>query len=97
MSATEYRPAPLDTSNVLLPQELEELEEVLARNAHDIWAQRRFADGWRWGTRQDDSQKLHPSLVPYGELPESEKAYDRSTAMETVKAIMALGFQVTKH
>lgn len=91
-----YRPAPIDTSRVRLPREIEELTEMLARNAHEIWAQQRLADGWRLGPARDDEKKRHPCLVPYEELPESEKIYDRSTAMETVKAILALGFRIVK-
>jgi hypothetical protein len=55
-----------------------------------------MADGWPWGTARDDVRKLHPSLVPYEELPESEKIYDRATATETAKAILAMGFRISK-
>ena len=79
-----------------MPRELQELTEELARNTHDVWARQRIADGWRHGERRDDAKKLHPSLVPYEELPESEKEYDRATAMETLKAILALGFRITE-
>jgi len=96
MSGKEYRPAPVDTSRVRVPQEIEALTEDLARNAHEVWAQQRMKDGWRWGPQRDDGKKLHPSLVAYEELPESEKVYDRRTAMETVKTILALGFRIEK-
>ena len=92
-----YKPEPIDTSRVHLPGEMEKLTEKLSRNAHDNWARQRMNDGWRWGAERDDARKLHPSLVPYEELPESEKKYDRATAMETVKAIVALGFRITKN
>lgn len=96
MNAKDYRPEPIDTSKVRVPQQINELTERLARNTHDIWATQRLADGWRWGKARDDAKKLHPGLVPYEELAESEKVYDRATAMETVKAILALGFSITK-
>ena len=96
MSAKDYRPEPMDTSKVDLPWEVEELTERLSRNAHVVWAQQRMAEGWRWGPQRDDVRKLHPSLVPYEQLPESEKEYDRGTAMQTVKAILALGFRISK-
>ena len=96
MNPNEYRPEPIDTSQVRLPREIEELTEKLSRNAHEIWARQRMADGWRRGAARDDVRKLHPGLVPYEELPESEKLYDRSTAMETVKAILALGFRISR-
>ena len=96
MSRTDYKPQPIDTSHVKLPREVEELTEKLSRNAHDHWARQRMADGWRWGAARDDARKLHPSLVPYEELPDSEKIYDRATAMETIKAVLALGLRISK-
>ena len=89
-----YTPAPIDTSEVALPQELLELTERLAENTHEIWAQQRISEGWTWGPERDDKAKKHPDLVPYGDLPESEKEYDRKTAMETLKVIMGLGYAV---
>jgi hypothetical protein len=96
MSGEEYRPRPIDTSQVRLPREVGELTEKLSRNAHDHWAQQRLAEGWRWGAARDEARKLHPSLIRYEELPESEKDLDRATAMETVRAILALGFRITR-
>jgi hypothetical protein len=92
----EYRPAPRDTSDVVLPGPIRDLTELLARNTHENWARQRIADGWKHGPRRDDARKEHPSLVPYEELPESEKEYDRRTAMETVKTILALGYRIEK-
>ena len=88
-----YKPNPIDTTQVALPPDLRELTERLAENAHDIWAARRMAEGWTCGPKRDDDARKHPDLVPYGDLPESEKEYDRSTAMETLKAIVAMGYR----
>jgi ryanodine receptor 2 len=96
MNPNDYRPAPIDTSVVRLPRELDDLTEKLAANTHEIWAQQRMKDGWRCGAHRDDTRKLHPCLVPYDQLPESEKVYDRRTAMETLKGILALGFHITR-
>jgi ryanodine receptor 2 len=79
---------------VQLDREILELTERLAENAHDIWAQRRIAEGWTKGPKRD--KKEHPSLVPYKDLPESEKEYDRSAALETLKAMLALGYRIEK-
>jgi len=92
----DYKPAPRDTSSVRLPRDLAELTELLARNTHENWARRRMDEGWTWGLERDDAQKKHPSLVPYEQLSESEKDYDRTTAMETVKTILALGYRIGK-
>jgi RyR domain-containing protein len=79
-----------------LTSRIVQLTEVLARNAHDVWARQRLRDGWHYGPQRDDSRKEHPCLVPYEELPESEKQYDRNAAMETLKTILALGYHIEK-
>ena len=89
-----YQPKPIDTSTVRLPDYLTELTEKLAQNNHDLWAQKRISEGWTYGPNRDDAKKTHPDLVPYAELPESEKEYDRVSAMEAIKTIMALGFKI---
>jgi len=91
-----YQPDPIDTSHIHLPAEFLELTEKLASNTHDVWAKQRLEDGWVYGPRRDDNKKEHPSLVPYDELPESEKKYDRTTALEVIKVIIALGFTFSK-
>jgi RyR domain len=91
-----YEPRPIDTSGVILSEEIVQLTELLARNAHDIWARQRLSDGWRFGPQRDDPKKEHPCLRRYEDLPESEKAYDRNAAMETLKAVLALGYRIAK-
>jgi hypothetical protein len=90
-----YKPRPIDTHHVVLPEPVVQLTERLAENAHDLWAEQRLDDGWRLGPRRDDARKEHPGLVAYAELPDAERAYDRRNAMETLKAIIALGYQIT--
>jgi ryanodine receptor 2 len=92
---TPYIPAPIDTSNISLPEALTNLLERLAENTHDVWAATRLAQGWSYGLTRDDANKKHPCLVPYSQLPESEKEYDRRTAAETLKAILTLGYQIS--
>lgn len=91
-----YQPRPIDTSSVHLAEDLRLLTERLAENAHDVWAKRRLAEGWTWGSRRDDAAKKHPDLVSYADLPDSEREYDRNTAMETLKAIVALGYRIER-
>ncbi|MDE7386465.1 MAG: Ryanodine receptor Ryr [Muribaculaceae bacterium] len=92
----EYVPKPVETSDVKLPDELLPLIEEMARNVHEVWAQGRMADGWTYGPVRDDADKKHPCLVPYEELPESEKEYDRATSQETLKLILKSGFSISK-
>jgi ryanodine receptor 2 len=91
-----YLPQPVDTSGIQLPEELSELVEQMAKNVHEVWAQSRMEQGWEYGDERSDALKQHPCLVPYEELPEVEKAYDRDTALGTLKLICKLGFKIVK-
>ena len=90
----EYRPQPVDTGDVVLPESLKPLIEALAENVHDTWAKGRMDDGWTYGPVRDDAKKQHPCLVPYADLPESEKAFDRDTAVSTLKFICKKGYAI---
>ena len=93
---TTYIPATIDTSQIELTPDLQELVERLAQNNHDHWARKRIEEGWRYGSARDDKKKEHPDLIPYDQLPESEKEYDRRTAVEALKAIVALGYELRR-
>ena len=77
-------------------EELEVLVEAMAKNVHEVWAATRIEQGWSYGPERDDEKKHHPCLVPYEELPEAEKEYDRNSAVETLKLIKKLGFEISK-
>jgi len=89
-----YTPNPLNTDDVKLPQELSPLTERLAEQIHDLWAKQRIKDGWQYGVHRDDSRKFHPCLVPYDQLSDEEKEYDRVTALGTLKTVIKLGYRV---
>lgn len=89
-----YNPNPIDTSRIELPKSIQELIEKLAENTHDIWARQRIKEGWTYGELRDDQNLKHPCLVPYRELKESERDYDRNTAIETLKFIISSGFAI---
>ena len=91
-----YVPQPMDVSDVLLPEELDELVEKLAENVHEVWAKSRMDQGWTYGPERSDALKQHPCLVPYCDLPEVEKAYDRDTALGTLRFIVKAGFKLSK-
>ena len=96
MMETKYTPKPLDTSKIFLSAELLELTELLSRNTHEVWAQQRIADGWKYGKKRNDATREHPCIIPYEQLSEGEKQYDRNTAMETLKVIKFLNFKIEK-
>lgn len=89
-----YQPKPIDTEKVILTTEHLKITELLAKNTHELWAQQRLADGWKYGEKRDDIKKEHPCLVPYEDLPESEKEYDRRTALGAIKTFLALGYRI---
>lgn len=89
-----YIPNPVDTTEVKLPEELNLLVEKMSKNCHEVWAKTRMSQGWTYGSVRNDAMKKHPCLVPYEELPESEKVFDRNTSLETLKLIMKLGFGI---
>ncbi len=95
MKEKKYIPNPIDTSNVKLPNELEPLIEKMSKNVHDVWAETRISQGWTYGKERDDEKKTHPCLIPYEELPDNEKEYDRNTSIGTLKLIMKLGFNIS--
>lgn len=92
----EYTPHPVSTSDIELPKELLPLIEEMAKNVHEVWSQNRISEGWRYGPERNDSEKTHPCLVEYEDLPESERDYDRATSQETLKLILKFGFEIRK-
>lgn len=91
-----YIPKPIDLSDVELTGDLNELREAIAENAHEIWAENRQAEGWTYGPQRDDKLKQTPDMVPYSQLPEGEKEYDREMAMQTIKLLKKLGYDLIK-
>lgn len=96
MNKQIYTPQPVDTTDVVLPVELEQLVEEMSKNVHEVWAETRIKQGWTYGEQRNDELKTHPCLVPYEDLSEEEKEYDRNTSIGTLKLIMKLGFKIGK-
>lgn len=96
MNKKKYIPQPIDTHDIKLPEELEMLVEQMSKNVHEVWAETRISQGWTYGEQRNDELKTHPCLIPYEELPEEERKYDRNTAIGTLKLIMKLGFKICK-
>jgi ryanodine receptor 2 len=96
MKETKYIQQPIDTTDVKLPEELEQLVEQMSKNVHEVWAEARIKQGWTYGEQRNDELKTHPCLVPYEELPEEEKEYDRNTSVGTLKLILKLGFNLCR-
>lgn len=95
-SIEEYEPQPINLDEISLTDDLLELREAIAENAHDVWATARIKEGWSYGPERDDANKKHPDLIPYSSLPDSEKKYDRLMALDTIKLVKKLGFEIVK-
>ena len=91
-----YEPHPLDLDDVPIEPEFLELREAIAENAHEVWARQRKDEGWTFGPVRDDEKKRHPDMLPYDLLPESEKEYDRQMALNTIKLVKKLGWELKK-
>lgn len=94
-SINNYTPKPANTGDVVLPDGLETLTEALSKNVHEVWAAGRIAAGWKYGPVRDELKKEHPCLIPYENLSEEEKDFDRSTALSTIKFIILNGFTIS--
>ena len=91
-----YEPYPIHLDDITLDENLTELQEAIAENAHEIWAKARTDQGWTYGPERNDQKKETPDMMPYCNLPESEKLYDREMAMQTLKLVKKLGFEIVR-
>ena len=93
---SKYEPHPIDLSDVELPDELIDLREAIAENAHEVWAQGRKSQGWTYGPERNDTLKQTPDMIPYSDLTDEEKLFDREMAMNTIKLLKKLGYKISK-
>ncbi len=89
-------PRPADLTGIELSPEMQALAERIAENTHNVWMRARLDEGWRWGPERSDRLLETPCLVPYEELPEGERAYDRAVAVNALKLALSLGYRVSR-
>ncbi|ESO90186.1 hypothetical protein LOTGIDRAFT_123762 [Lottia gigantea] len=89
-----YKPTPLDLSVVTLTEKMEQLVNLLAENTHNVWARDRIKHGWTYGLKEDPIHKRSPHLVPYNKVDESIKKANRNTTSDTVKTLIAYGYNL---
>ncbi len=93
----EYNPQPVDVSKIKLNDDLMELIEVIAENAHDVWAIDKMKAGYTYAPldKNDNEEKGHNHyLVPYFMLSEADKEPDRRMATHTIKLLKRLGYRL---
>jgi len=91
-----YTPTPIDTSDVKLPDEIKQLNEVIAENTHEVWSENKINDGYQYGPITDDEAKTHKDLIPFCDLDEGSKNYDRNIAEGVIKTVYKLGYEIVK-
>uniref|UniRef100_A0A3Q3MUI7 Ryanodine receptor 2b (cardiac) n=1 Tax=Mastacembelus armatus TaxID=205130 RepID=A0A3Q3MUI7_9TELE len=93
-SPVTYTPEPVDISKVVLPLQLEDIREKLAKNIHELWVRDRIDKGWTHGPVRDESKRQDPCLVEFSKLPELERNQNLQTAQDTLRTLLALGFHI---
>ncbi|XP_028294207.1 ryanodine receptor 3 isoform X8 [Gouania willdenowi] len=94
MSQASFIPKPVETSQVVMPINLEKVRDKLAENIHELWGMNKIELGWCYGKIRDDNKRHHPCLVDFSKLPETEKNYNLQMSSETLKTLVALGCRV---
>uniref|UniRef100_A0A665VDB3 Ryanodine receptor 2b (cardiac) n=1 Tax=Echeneis naucrates TaxID=173247 RepID=A0A665VDB3_ECHNA len=92
-----YRPAPLDLSQVFLSPVHKEVVSLLAENDHNVWARERIKQGWTYGPQQDVKAKRSPYLVPYSLLDKRTRKVGRESAREAVCTLLAYGYTTSSN
>lgn len=93
----EYIANPIDLESVNLPENIIVLREYIAENVHEDWSLQRFKEGWVYGDKTDEKKHVNKDLVPYCELLESEKQYDRDMAYDTLRLLYKMGYIIEKN
>ena len=93
----EYIASPIDLESVNLPENIIVLREYIAENVHEDWSLQRFKEGWVYGDKTDEDKKVNKDLVPYCELLESEKQYDRDMAYDTLRMLYKMDYVIEKN
>ncbi|MDA7910065.1 RyR domain-containing protein [Mariniblastus sp.] len=75
--------------------EMEEIE-LLARIEHRRWAAELYLDGWKYGETRNDLKKLHPNLVPWEQLTEAIKDYDRQPVKQIPSILAQMNLQIQR-
>lgn len=81
---------------IALPTFTDDEIEIMAEAEHGRWNAERLAAGWRWGRVRDVANRINPALVPWRELPDEIKVYDRKAVKELPAVLKEAGMEVYK-
>ena len=89
-----YKIRPLNKGYRSFTLDLNEEEiETMARVEHIRWCWEKRLNGWRYGEKRDNNKKIHPGLIEYDELDESEKDKDRDLVKLIPALLKDIGFE----
>uniref|UniRef100_A0A3Q3FF02 Ryanodine receptor 3 n=1 Tax=Labrus bergylta TaxID=56723 RepID=A0A3Q3FF02_9LABR len=91
-----FDPKPTNTANISLPEKLEYIANKYAEHSHDKWSSEKVSAGWKHGDTMDDQAKSHPLLKPYKSLSEKERETYRWPVKESLKSMLALGWNIER-
>ncbi|MBN3304979.1 RYR3 protein, partial [Amia calva] len=91
-----FDPKPISTANISLPEKLEYISNKYAEHAHDKWAAEKVPSGWKYGETLDEKIKTHPLLRPYKSLTEKEREIYRWPVKESLKSMLAMGWNIER-
>jgi hypothetical protein len=69
---------------------------LLAEVEHERWCAFMQSQGWKPGSPRDNVRKIHPSLVPWAQLPDSERKKDVEAVVELVWVLADVGLEVVR-
>ena len=80
-----------NTIEIEIKQTKEDMEErklieLLSEKVHNAWMKEKEAQGFSYGKDYDKEKKKHPDMLPYNELKEEVKEYDRATVRAVLQA-----------
>jgi len=100
LKETGYRIAPLhdwDVENLIFGEDGANDEVTLmARMEHEHWCQEKTAEGWKYGSEKDPDKKTNPSILPWEELPGTEKEKNRKFITGLPRLLARAGFQIER-
>jgi len=70
--------------------------EYLAEMEHGRWTADRLRSGWRWGLDRDSDARLSPYLVPWLQVPDDIREYDRDFVRRIPALLASVGLKIVR-
>ena len=70
--------------------------EIMAEMEHARWNNERLRNGWQWDEKRDSVKKTSPYLVPWSQLPDKIKEWDRHTVRNIPVLLASVGLEIRR-